>query len=98
MKPEKKYGKPRKSQKILPYTKINLILLIVGFAFIGGGYLALSVKPWSSFASMSIAPIMLVVGYCVVLPIAILYHKREAAPETTAPAAPAPPQPVSPPA
>jgi hypothetical protein len=98
MKPEKKYGKPRKSQKNLPYTKINLILLILGFAFIGGGYLALSVKPWSSFASMNIAPFLLVIGYCVVIPIAILYHKKETMPESNAPAAPVSPHPGNPPA
>lgn len=98
MKPEKKYGKPRKSQKILPYTKINLYLLILGFALIGGGYLALSVKPWQSFASMNIAPILLVLGYCVVLPAAILYHKKETLPDSNAPAAPASPQPGNPPA
>jgi hypothetical protein len=98
MKTEKKQGKYRKSQKILPYTKVNVILLILGFALLGAGYLALSVKPWNSFASMNIAPILLVLGYCVVLPLAILYHKREAKPESSAPSAPASPQQGNPPA
>ena len=98
MKPEKKPGKFQKSKKILPYPKVNLILLVIGFTLLIAGFLALSVKPWNSFASMSIAPILLVLGYCVVLPIAILYHKREAKPESGAPPAPVSSAQVNPPA
>ncbi len=98
MKPEKRPGRQQKYQRILPYTRVNVILLVIGFALLIVGYLALSVKPWNSFASMNIAPILLILGYCVVLPIAILYHKREGKPESTAPQTTAPPQQGNPPA
>jgi len=98
MKPEKRPVRHTRSQKILPYTRVNVYLLILGFGLLVAGYLALGVKPWNSFASMNIAPILLVLGYCVVLPIAILYHKREARPESQAQQPAAPQQQANPPA
>ena len=80
MKADKKSGKSPKTGKILPYTRINLILLILGFAFLVAGYLALATKPWNSFLSMSVAPIFLILGYCVLIPAAILYHKKDVRP------------------
>jgi len=80
MKAEKKPGKPPKTGKTLPYNRINVILLILGFAFLVAGYLALGTKPWNSFLSMTAAPILLVLGYCVLIPAAILYHKRDGKP------------------
>ena len=80
MKADKKTGKFQKTGKILPYTRINLILLILGFVFLAAGYLALATRPWNSFLSLSVAPILLVLGYCVVIPAAILYHKKDVKP------------------
>jgi hypothetical protein len=84
MKADKKTVKSQKTGKTLPYTRINLILLILGFAFLVAGYLALATKPWNSFLSLSVAPILLVLGYCGLIPAAILYHKRQAKPVTGA--------------
>jgi hypothetical protein len=80
MKADKKPGKSSKPVKILPYTRINLILLVLGLAFLVAGYLSLGTKPWNSYLSLSVAPILLVLGYCVLIPAAILYHKRDAKP------------------
>ena len=77
MKTEKKSRKFQKTGKVLPYTRINLILLILGFVFLAAGYLALGTKPWNSFWSLSVAPILLVLGYCVLIPAAIIYHKKD---------------------
>ena len=86
MQTDKRSGKPRKKEPFLPYTKANGILFLTGLGLIVIGYFALGVKPWNSFVSLNIAPILLVLGYCVVVPIAILYHKKEKKPES-APAA-----------
>jgi positive regulator of sigma E activity len=77
MQAEKRPGKLRKKESVLPYTKTNWLLFLVGLVFLIVGYIALGVKPWNSFTSLNIAPILLVLGYCVIFPIAILYHKKE---------------------
>lgn len=44
---------------------ISLILLIIGFVLLGQG-------PVSNHLSWSVAPIILVVVYCILIPVAIL--------------------------
>ena len=60
----------------LPFTKVNYILFGVGLILIVVGYVALSKGPWDSFESLTLAPILLILGYCVIIPLAIIYHKR----------------------
>lgn len=43
----------------------------IGFVVLVLGYLALSVGPWDSFLSRTLAPIILLVGYLVIFPLAI---------------------------
>lgn len=74
--------KVRSESEILPLTRINYIILVVGLILIIAGYVALSQKPWDGFFPLVIAPILLVAGYCVVIPIGILYRgKHEKRPE-----------------
>jgi hypothetical protein len=40
------------------------------------GYLFLRTPPADSFWSLTVAPILLIAGYCVILPIAILRRKK----------------------
>jgi len=60
----------------LPFTRVNYYLFGIGIAIILLGYVALAQPPADSFLSLTVAPILLVVGYCVVIPIAILYKKK----------------------
>jgi hypothetical protein len=55
----------------LPFTRINYIGLGVGIAILVIGYICLAQPPVDSFISRTLAPILLVLGYCVVIPIAI---------------------------
>lgn len=61
----------------LPYTKINFRLFGLGMIFLVLGYISLSMGPWDSIWSLTIAPILLVLGYVVILPIAFLYQERK---------------------
>jgi hypothetical protein len=63
----------------LPFTKSNYQLFAAGIAIIILGYIALAQGPAESFWSLTLAPILLVVGYCVVIPFAILYQKKSTA-------------------
>ena len=62
----------------LPFEKMNYVLFLSGLAVIIIGYLCLAKGPWDSFCSLTLAPILLVLGYCVIVPVAILYRKKEA--------------------
>ena len=52
----------------LPFTKKNYYLFLAALLVIVIGYVALSQ------GSITLAPILLVLGYCVIIPVAILYR------------------------
>ena len=60
----------------LPFTRTNWILFVVGLAVIAVGYVLLRIPPVDGFLSLTAAPILLVAGYCVILPAAILARNR----------------------
>lgn len=65
--------------KQLPFTKGNYQIFAIGILVILLGYVALAQGPADSFWSLTLAPLLLVFGYCVVIPFAILYQKKEGA-------------------
>lgn len=69
----------------MPFGRRNWILFGVGIAAIVLGYVLLSIPPADGFWSLTAAPLLLVVGYCVILPVAILY--RDSPTNSAAPAA-----------
>jgi hypothetical protein len=64
----------RKSSKATSFgfewTKTNYILLGAGLFLIIVGFLFLG------FGDITIAPVLLVLGYCVIIPLGILYPKK----------------------
>jgi len=64
----------------LPFSAINYWLFAVGLGMIIVGYMALAQPPAEGFMSLTVAPILLVLGYCVIIPTAILYKKKALAP------------------
>jgi len=67
----------RKALSKLPFTKRNWRLFFLGLAVIILGYLFLRIPPAEGFFSLTLAPILLVIGYCVLIPIAILIGERK---------------------
>ena len=61
----------------LPFTRRNWILFAVGISVIVVGYVLLSIPPADGFWSLTMAPILLVAGYCVIIPLAILVKDRD---------------------
>jgi hypothetical protein len=61
----------------LPFGRRNWILFGASLAIIALGYVLLSIPPADGFLSLTAAPILLVSGYCVVLPAAILARDSE---------------------
>ena len=75
---KKKYrGKYQGAGEALPFSSENYFIFGVGIFLIILGYLALSKGPWNGFWSLTLAPILLVIGYCVAIPLAILYRKKK---------------------
>ncbi len=59
-------------QRDRPFTRKNWTLAAAGLASILIGYVCLRIPPAEGFISLTLAPILLVVGYCVLIPLAIL--------------------------
>ena len=62
------------ARRDLPFTNRNWLIFGGGVAVIAVGYGLLSIPPADGFLSLTMAPILLVLGYCVVIPWAILYR------------------------
>jgi hypothetical protein len=71
-------GKPRakpkpkverhKEKSVLPFSRKNYVLFAIGIFVIIIGYVTLG------YGSITLAPILLVLGYCVIIPIAIIIN------------------------
>jgi hypothetical protein len=68
-----------KAKTVLPFTKKNYILFAVGIFVIVIGYITLG------YGSITLAPILLVLGYCVLIPIAIMINGGKERPKEPAP-------------
>ena len=65
-------------QRDLPFTRKNWTLAAAGLASILIGYVCLRIPPAEGFLSLTLAPVLLVAGYCVLIPLAILArHQTE---------------------
>lgn len=61
----------------LGLTKINLYIFIASLLFIILGYVLMALGDTYDVLSLYVSPIVLVIGYVIVLPLSILYKKRD---------------------
>jgi hypothetical protein len=61
------------------FDRVNYRFFLAGIVVIVLGFIAMMQGPWNSFLSLHLAPILLIIGYCVLIPIAIL--KRSGKPK-----------------
>ncbi len=57
------------------FKKINYLIFLVGLLFIMSGYIIMAMGEVDSFQSITLAPILLFLGYVVAIPIALIYRK-----------------------
>jgi len=71
-------GKARKSlyDDHLPLAKENFTILGIGILTIFVGYIAMLEGSVEGFLPLVAAPILLVIGYCVLIPLGIIYRKN----------------------
>jgi hypothetical protein len=60
----------------MPFETKNLVIIIAGILTVGLGYLIMGMSPTMSTGALTIAPIILVLGYCVIIPYGIMYGAR----------------------
>ncbi len=70
-------GRVRKGapEEHLPLHRENFIILGIGLAVIAAGYIAMWEGSVEGFLPLVLAPILLVLGYCVIIPFGIFYRK-----------------------
>ncbi len=59
------------------WNKINYMILAAAVITIVIGYVFMSIGPWNSFPSLDISPVILIIGYLILLPLSILYTKSD---------------------
>jgi hypothetical protein len=75
--------KPNKAKKALhlfegwTFTKVNYLLFSAGIILIILGYIILALGSVNSFASLTIAPIVLFLGYIILIPAALIYREKQ---------------------
>lgn len=73
--------KPVKNAFISPFsiywTKVNFIFLFAGILVISVGYYFMSLGKWDNPVALIFSPILLLVGYIILLPLSIFYKKKQ---------------------
>ena len=63
----------KKRSDVLPFGKKNLQVFIIGLILIVLGYIAMAQPPVNGFLSRTLAPLILLFAYLIVIPYSIFY-------------------------
>ncbi len=63
------------------FQRTNYLIFGAGIALIFLAYVIMALGETNSFQALTLAPVMLVVGYLVIIPLAIIYRPRRRSPE-----------------
>ena len=74
---EIKKAKKKSVPTQLPFGKQNLQLMGIGLVFLVVGFILIAQPPVDSFVSLTLAPIVLLIGYLVIIPYAIMYNPKK---------------------
>lgn len=67
----------RKPAKWQLFEAVNYRIFIAGIAVLIIGYIFMMQGPHDSFLSLHLSPVLLVIGYCILIPLAILYRSSK---------------------
>ena len=59
------------------FTNTNYLIFLIGFLMILAGYIIMANGEVYSNQSLIISPLMLFIGYIILIPFALLYKKKE---------------------
>jgi len=77
-----KLVKKAKTSIQFPLKRMNFLIIGAGILVIIIGYITLSGDKVDGFSQLTIAPVLLVLGYCVLIPVGIMYRKKEQPPQS----------------
>ncbi|MBM4166737.1 MAG: DUF3098 domain-containing protein [Ignavibacteria bacterium] len=60
----------------MPFESINFVVMGIGLLFILAGYFLLSKSDVHGFTPLVLSPLLLIIGYCVLIPLGIMYRKK----------------------
>jgi len=66
----------KKQEKYLSFTRKNYQIFGLGIAVLIIGYMFMSRGPVDSFWSLTLAPILLLIGYLIIIPYSFFYHEK----------------------
>lgn len=69
--------KKTKRSDVLVLEPANYKIIGLGLAVIIAGYFALSTSPWDNPIALNVSPVLLVLGYCVIIPFGIIYKRKK---------------------
>ncbi len=72
-KQKKRSQRKTRGAAAVPYSRVNYLLFGVAILTLLIGYWALAQPPVDGMLTMTVAPILLVIGYCVLIPLAIMF-------------------------
>jgi cell division protein FtsW (lipid II flippase) len=64
-------------QAAFHFQKNQIRWFLIGLGVMALGYIALAQGPWNDFTSLTLAPLLLVTAYVVLIPLAILKRNKE---------------------
>ncbi|MDP4198940.1 MAG: hypothetical protein Q8922_06795 [Bacteroidota bacterium] len=63
----------------MPFEGKNIRIILLGVLVVGLGYLIMWQSPTMSWTALTLSPIILIIGYCVIIPYGILAGVRSKA-------------------
>jgi hypothetical protein len=77
-----KLVKKSRADDVFPLERENFLILGLGLLVIVAGYIALAGNSVDGFRQVTLSPILLVLGYCVIIPVGLVYRKKAKPGET----------------
>ena len=65
----------KNDSKLWGFSKLNYVIFLVGLTFILIGYLIMATGDVYSFQSLTFAPVLLFLGYIVLIPLSLIIDK-----------------------
>lgn len=72
----KKLQAKKSKKSALPFTAENYYLFFAGLFVIIVGYICMATGPVNGFISLTLSPILVSIGYLVLIPVSLIYRKK----------------------
>ena len=67
----------------MPFEQKNIVFILIGIGVVTLGYVIMGMSETMGFMALDVSPIVLLLGYLVVIPLGIMYGARRKKADTT---------------